>query len=55
MGRDPEHYKRCNDSKWNEELREFAVKRDEARRRRRESQSQGGGARRKIRARTYKK
>ncbi len=42
-------------SKWNEELREFTVKRDEARRHRRESQSQGGGARRKIRARTYKK
>ena len=49
----PERDTYLND--WTEELSEFAVKSDEARRRRRESQSQGGGARRKIRARTYKK
>ena len=54
--KDPEHYNRYRDSEWwNEELKELALKRDEARRRRRESQSQGGGTRRKMRSHTYKK
>jgi WD40 repeat protein len=55
--KDPERYNRYRDSEWwNEELKELALKRDEARRRRRrESQSQGGGTRRKMRSRTYKK
>ena len=53
---DPEHYNRYRDSEWwNDELKELALKRDEARRRRRESQSQGGGTRRKMRSHTYKK
>jgi hypothetical protein len=53
---DSKHYNTYRDIKWwNKELKELAVKRDEARRRRRESQSQGGGTRRKMRSHTYKK
>lgn len=50
---DPGHYKTYGTSKWNEELKELALKRDEARRRR-QSQSQGGGTKKKMRSRTYK-
>jgi hypothetical protein len=54
---DSKHYNTYRDiGWWNDELKELALKRDEARRRRRrESQSQGGGTRRKMRSRTYKK